>query len=586
MPARNSKNNDYQKLASPSSSAAAPTGKNGKSSGDFQTLKPSSKQKPEENPKPNNSPFSSAPETLINPRSSRTDLDDSKAELNDSNSKEPFVEEFLQKNTASENLPLVKKNVEIIAASAPQAAIEKAFSGDEQNGLNYAELQKQKRGQKKAEQDRKLLSRDRWLGRKGHTLTYIGIFLFTLVVYFRPYELTPALAGFRSLALIIAVATLLVYLPTQFASEGSLTILTTEVKCVLFIAFWALLTIPIAKEPSTAWATFNDTFIRVIVIFIMMVNTLRTRARLKGLMWLSIGVAVMLSFQAIQMAHEGVFNTEGYRVSVDFGGMFGNPNDMALHLVIFTPIAIALGLAARNKLTRLLYFAVAGMMVAGNMVTQSRGGFLGLLAIAAVLVWKLGKRQRFKVILISLVVGALGIALAPGDYGTRILSIFIPSLDGVGSSDQRKELLQISLMVTLRNPQGIGIGNFPIVGVQNLQTHNAYTQVSSELGWLAFACYVVFIVSPLKKLAAIERQLFSENDTSWFYYLSIGIQASIAGYMVSSFFGAVAYNWFVYYPIAYAVCLRRIYQASRTEKDLETERAESGLSNYFDLQKA
>ena len=573
MPARNSKNNDYQKLASPSA-AAAPKEK-GKNSGDFQTLKPSSKQKPEQNLKSNNSWSSSAPETLTNPRSSRNDLTNSK-------SKEAPAEEFLQKKSASENLPLVEKNIEIVPASAPAAAID----GDEQNGLNYAELQKQKRAEKKAERDRKLLSGDRWLARKGHTLTYIGIFLFTLVVYFRPYELIPALASFRSLALVIAVVTLLVYLPTQFASEGSLTILTTEVKCVLFIAFWALLTMPIAKDPSTAWTTFNDTFIRVIVIFIVMVNTLRTRARLKGLMWLSISVGVMLSYQAIQMSQEGVFKTEGYRVSVDFGGMFGNPNDMALHLVIFTPIAIALGLAARNKPARLLYFAVAGMMIVGNMVTQSRGGFLGLMAIAAVLIWKLGKRQRFKVILISLAVGALVLAFAPGDYGVRVLSIFIPSLDTVGSSDQRKELLQISLLVTLRNPQGIGIGNFPIVGVQNLQTHNAYTQVSSELGWLAFVCYVIFIISPLKKLAAIERRLFAENDTSWFYYLAIGIQASIAGYMVSSFFGAVAYNWFVYYPIAYAVCLRRIYQASLAEKDLETERAESGLSNYFDLQKA
>jgi hypothetical protein len=575
MLARNSKNSDYQNLASPSAAAAPKDG--GKNSVDFQTLKPS-KQKPEQNQKPNNSRFSSAPETLINPRSSRTDL-------TDSNSKETSKAEFLQKNTASENLPLVKKKVEIAASSAPQAAIEKAFSGDEQNGLNYAELQKQKRAEKKTERDSRLLSSDRWLARKGHNLTYIGIFLFTFVVYFRPYELIPALAGFRSLALIIAVATLLVYLPTQFAGEGSLTILTTEVKCVLFIAFWALLTIPIAIDPSMAWATFNDTFSRVIVIFIVMVNTLRTRARLKGLMWLSIGVGVMISFQAIQMYREDVFKSEGYRVSVDFGGMFGNPNDMALHLVIFTPIAIALGLATRNKVARLLYFAVAGMMVVGNMVTQSRGGFLGLLAIAAVLVWKLGKRQRFKVILISLVVGALVITIAPGNYGTRILSIFIPSLDSVGSAGQRSELLQLSILVTLRHPMGIGVGNFPIVSIHNLQTHNAYTQVSSELGWLAVAAYVLMMVSPVRKLGVIERRLFaSDTEDSWMYYLAVGVQASIIGYMVASFFGPVAYNWYIYYPIAYAVCLRRIYQFREAERktDLKGENtvAEQRFSGF------
>ena len=30
-----------------------------------------------------------------------------------------------------------------------------------------------------------------WIVKRGHTLTYLGIFLFTFVVYFRPYELIP-----------------------------------------------------------------------------------------------------------------------------------------------------------------------------------------------------------------------------------------------------------------------------------------------------------------------------------------------------------------------------------------------------------
>src|SRR5205085_551452 len=157
------------------------------------------------------------------------------------------------------------------------------------------------------------------------------------------------------------------------------------------------------------------------------------------------------------------------------------------------------------------------------------------------------------IILTSLVIGAIIITAAPGNYWIRILSIFIPGLDGVGSSNQRKELLDLSLLVTARNPLGIGMGNFPIVGIRNLQTHNAYTQVSSELGLLGFAAYVIFIVSPLRKLAAIERQMFSNRDLSWMYYLSIGIQATIIGYMVSSFFDSVAYQWYIYYPIAYAV---------------------------------
>ncbi|MBC7899101.1 MAG: hypothetical protein H7070_03525 [Saprospiraceae bacterium] len=433
--------------------------------------------------------------------------------------------------------------------------------------------------------DQKLLNNDSWSKRKGHTLTYAGVFLFTLTLYFRPYELIPALSALSSMAMILAVVTLVVYVPTQLSIESSLTILTTEVKCILFLAFWAVLTIPIAKNPGLAWETFNETLSKVVIIFVIMVNTLRTKLRLKGLMWLAIGVGVMLSYQALDLYQKGEFATEGYRVSVDFGGMFGNPNDMAGHLVIFMPVAVVLGLASKKKLAKLMYFVAAGMMVAGNMVTQSRGGFLGLITVAAVLVWKIGKNQRLKSILISGVLALIIIALAPGNYGIRMLSIFVPALDSVGSSDQRTELLKQSFLVTLRNPLGIGLGNFPIVGTRNLETHNAFTQVSAELGWLAFAAYMIFMISPWRKLAAIERQIVRREDNSWIYLTSIGLQASIAGYMVSSFFGSVAYQWYIYYPIAFAVCLRRIYQTEyANDQILETSEIRS--DGTLKLQKA
>lgn len=412
---------------------------------------------------------------------------------------------------------------------------------------------------------RTTISNDNWLTRNGHNITFAGIFLFTLVLYFRPYELIPALSGFHSIALMIAVATLLVFLPTQVTLEGNLTAMPIEVKCVLFMTVWAFATIPLAKSPGLAWATFNDTFIKVVLIFIVMVNTLRTKARIKALIWLGIGVGLMLSWQAVDLYQRGEFKTDGYRVSVDFGGMFGNPNDMSIHLVMFIPLAVALGAAAKNLAVKLVFFASAIIMTAGSFVTQSRGAFLGMIAVAAVLVWKLGRRQRIKTAIIAGAAGLVTILLAPGNYGLRILSIFIPSLDPVGSSDQRTELLIRSIVVTLRNPLGIGIGNFEIVGTHNLGTHNAFTQVSSELGWLAFAAYLVLLLSPVSKLSKMESELFAKDDNGWLYYLSIGVQASIAGYFVSSFFSSVAYNWYAYYPIAFAIGLRRIYQTSNDE---------------------
>jgi hypothetical protein len=417
--------------------------------------------------------------------------------------------------------------------------------------------------QKRKEKDRELLSKERWLVTHGHTVTYLCLFLFSIMVLFRPYEIVPGLGFLSATAFYFALASILVFLPSQLAIEGNLTILTTEVKAILAMTAIALLTIPIAKDPGLAWFSLNDSFIKAVVIFIVLVNVVRTRSRLMGLMWLSFGIGIYLGYQALDMYQRGHFAVEDYRIAVDVGGMFGNPNEMALHFVMMTPIVICLGIAAKGFLMRLVYFGMGALFISANMVTFSRGGFLGLLATLMVLAWKLGRKYRVNVTIASVVVGGLIMAAAPGNYGLRMLSIFIPGLDPVGSSDQRWNLLERSLLVSARNPWGIGIANFPIVGYQNLQSHNAFTQVSAELGILGLIAYLVFMISPFRKLGAIERTLFDSKDHDWFFYLAIGLQASIIGYMVSSFFASVAYNWFVYYLIAYAVAFRRIYSLEK-----------------------
>jgi O-antigen ligase len=420
-----------------------------------------------------------------------------------------------------------------------------------------------------------------WIVKRGHTLTYLGIFLFTFVVYFRPYELIPALSAFSSMALVLAVLTLGVYLPTQLGLEGNLTARPREVHLLLLLTLTALLSIPLAIIPGEAWATFNDTFVKAVLMFIVMVNVVRTEWRLKGLIWLALGVGCLLSLNALDNYRAGNFTVEGYRVEGDLGGMFGNPNDMALHLVTMIPLAVGLLLTTRKIAARMFYAMCAVLMLAGTVVTFSRGGFIGLIFGAGVLAWKLGRRNRVVVTFVSLLALVGFLALAPSGYGTRILSLLNSNLDAVGSSSTRMELLKRSIMVALRYPlTGVGMGNFHIKSIHEQVSHNAYTQVAADMGLAAMALYTLFIVTPLKRLWQIERETFADRRHSHFYYLAVGIQASLVAYLVSSFFASVAYQWYVYYLVAYAIALRRIYdgaqEALRSSESAEVAETETG----------
>ncbi len=165
--------------------------------------------------------------------------------------------------------------------------------------------------------------------------------------------------------------------------------------------------------------------------------------------------------------------------------------------------------------------------------------------------------------------GVLFIALAPGNYGLRLASIFVPDLDPNGSRDARWDLLMRSIIVALRYPFfGIGMGNFHFRGFQEKVSHNAYTQVAAEMGFLALVIYAKFLLVPLRRLLLIERVTFLPRKASRYYFLAVGLQASLVGYMVCSFFASVAYYWYVYYLVGYAVCFRRLYEsATGTELD-------------------
>jgi O-antigen ligase len=416
---------------------------------------------------------------------------------------------------------------------------------------------------------------ENWIFRRGHAISYAGLFLFTVVLYFRPYELFTALRSLNSMAFWLGVFTLAAFLPSQIATEGNLTARPREVNLLLLFCLAALISIPLAINPGEAWATFNE-FLRPAMIFIVMINVVRTEWRLKGIFFLTLAVSVVLSVGAINDYRMARFSVEGYRVAGIIGNLFGNPNDMALHLVTVIPIAVALSFTTRNILFKVLYAVCALLMVVGSMLTFSRAGFLGLVCAGGVIAWKLGRKNRLTVVVLTVICLGTVLVFAPAGYTDRLDSIVNHSRDAFGSAGARTNLLFRSIKVAIANPVfGVGMGNFHIVSIGELVSHNAYTQVAAEMGLAAMVIYIMFIIAPFRALRSIESESFDDRRASHFYYLAVGLQASLVAYMVCSFFASVAYQWYVYYLVGYSVCLRRLYKAERRALEERALKAQS-----------
>ena len=395
--------------------------------------------------------------------------------------------------------------------------------------------------------------KETWIHKHGHTVSYIGVFLFTMLVFFRPYELSPSLHFLSNAAFWIAVATLAVFVITQLGLENTITARPREVKLILLLTAIGFVSIPQALEPKKAFDAFVE-FIKVVLIFIVMINVVRTEKRMK-MLWILILVATcILSVNAIMDYRLGHFELGGLRIKGSIGGLFDNPNDLALHLVTMVPIALTFFFSSRNPLTKILFLIVAMVTVGGIVVTFSRGGALALMAATALLLWKLVRSSRWLLLILAPVLVAAFVLFAPGGYKTRL------STTGDDSSMARFDDLKRSVFIAARHPiLGVGMNNYILFSNSNKASHNAYTQVAAELGTAAAIIYVLFIIAPFKGLRRIEQQSHQVKSMRRFHYASIALQASLVGYMVASFFASVAYLWYIYYLVAYAVCLRRMY---------------------------
>lgn len=452
-------------------------------------------------------------------------------------------------DAAAEDEPWIKPRVAAPAALSETETTEDAAPGTQEVSVRAS----------RAKPESSLLKR-------GHALSYAGLFLYTIAVFFRPYELSDSLAWSINISFWFALFTLAVFAPTQLSLDGKLTVRTKEVNLLFLLTVVTVISMVFSTSPADSWAYFTETYIKIVIIFIVMVNIVRTEWRLKGLFFLSIAAGCISSIGAISDHRAGIYTVEGYRVMGKIGvyGMFGNPDDMALHLVTMIPITVALMLCTRNLFSKLVYGGFTLLMLAGTIFSFSRGCFLGLLAMTAVLGWKFGRRSRTLVFILLFVAMLSVIGLAPGYFMTRIKSIFDHSLDPNGSASVRQDILLHSIVVAVRHPLlGVGMGAFRLGSSKNLGTHNAYTQVASELGFPALMIYVWFMVYPIRRLYRIERETYERRRTTRFYYLSVGLQASLVGYMVASTFYTVAFYWNIYYLVAYAICLRRMYESEQ-----------------------
>lgn len=405
---------------------------------------------------------------------------------------------------------------------------------------------------------------------RGRDWGFIGLMAFTAILFFRPQDQLPFLRPLH-LAEVAALVGLCAMVVDRLARNQPFTRVTPELLGVVALGAVILATVPFSVWPGGAVATFTDLYVKVILIFVLMVNTLTTPRRIERFTWLLVVATSYIAFRAVFDYARGINLIENGRVQGAVGGIFRNPNDLALNMVAVLPLGVLNALYGRTGLRRLIAAGGCALMIGTVIVSHSRSGSIGLAAMALLLGLYL-MRRRPGLIVAGVLAVALALPFAPASYWQRLSSITDGSQDDTGSREARRVLLREGFEAFLAHPfTGVGAGQFknyaPESRVQPWrETHNVLLQVGAELGAAGLAVFVFLLAraAGLKRATrrllrrARDRRAIDTSDAQQLELHAAALAAALGGWFVCALFASVAYHWTFYYLLALAAAPREL----------------------------
>ena len=384
---------------------------------------------------------------------------------------------------------------------------------------------------------------------------YLALLLLSALYFARPEDVIPGLSVIPLAKIAGGIA--LVALILGLMSGRSKQKLAPEVKCLLAFFVWYCITIPFAYWRGGAFTTVMTRLSKGVIAALLVAFLVRELWQLKRLVWVQAAAVAVMTVLSLAAHH-----TPNGRLTGVLGGVFENPNDLAINIALNWPLCLAFFFMARGAFRKALWGAALLAMLVAVQMTYSRSGFLALVAACLLAVWQFGIRgRRIHLIFIAGLLGVVLLIATPGKYFSRLASIVVKGETdpaGEASREQRTQLLKKSVMTAVHNPLfGIGAGNFEVIDGAWRVAHNTYTEVAAEGGFPAFILFMMLFYRAFANIRNVRKsQLYKENTDV--RILGDGLWVSVLAFMAGAFFASTEYSMYPYYLVAYTTALHQI----------------------------
>lgn len=346
------------------------------------------------------------------------------------------------------------------------------------------------------------------------------------------------------IASITGVDTYILYLFGPFALlaaffSGGLrrTFREKPAKFWLWLLVWMILGVPFS---SWKGGSFSNVTAYIKADFLMLLVTAGLARKWTDCRKIIYTVAAAAVFN---MATAYLSQTSGERLAFRWTSTLGNSNDFAAHMLLVLPfLAFIMLKAGTGVLLRLTSAAAVAFGLFQILRTASRGALIALVLTTIFLFVRGSIRQKTAVVAAGVVALIFMTVFLPPATWQRLTS-FSKSNDAseeaLESSEIREYLLKQSILYTLQNPIfGVGMGQFSSYEGKSMtsqglraswhETHNSYTEISSECGIPALGFYLAAAVSTFGLVAKIRKKAhgpYGNEIATAAYCITIGLFA-------------------------------------------------------------
>lgn len=375
---------------------------------------------------------------------------------------------------------------------------------------------------------------------------YVGICIYLIFEFMRPYDLFPVLLPLKVPMLVIGT-TGLAWLIRVSRAGGIRMYRFTWV----YLAFVALIgfTVVTAGNYYFALQTFKAMIIYVIIFFASL-DFVNSYKRLNRIVWLMLLIHLYLALKGTLNYLGGQYVFGNQVTSGAVGTSFlADENDYALALNVMIPFAFFAVTYSHKLLAKLASFGILISLMFGVVSSFSRGGWLGLVAAIGYCLLR-SKRKAVTISFAIVLIITLAIA-APSSYWNEIATI---SDTHQATAETRFHYWKAAVRMYLDYPLiGVGASNggphLPdyMTGIAHPERewgrafHGTFPQVLAELGTVGIVLYLSLLIMAFRNLSRARRSALHDSEDTMTIQFSDSIIGAMLAYLVSATFLSTAY---------------------------------------------